>query len=304
MGDGIIMWIEIFEWMIVSGFLISCVGLILAKKWIILSELFAGSIFGVMLEYLNIAIFQTYTYNTGFFIQVGNAPNNVPIAIGLAWGLIGITTFNISERWGNNEFIHLLMAVMIAVSFDLFLDVVATRLDGGFWVWIGIDLDWNITMDSLYGIPWGNFMGWYFVIFFFGLFRKIFRKTFSQSTWWQNILRMVLIPIASNAALLATLFLLGITRLVYYGAVVFGVLYLLSLGVIITYNIVKKPEIKYAQFSYTVIFWAGVYLYLFVISILEDFWKKIPVFMLICLFLFALTIFVDIFSVKRKNNPN
>ncbi|MHA1775928.1 MAG: hypothetical protein ACTSWC_04085 [Promethearchaeota archaeon] len=298
------MWIELFEWMVVGSFVIALVGLIICKKWIIISELFAGAIFGVMLEYINIALFQGYTYHADFLLQLGKPPNNVPVAIGMAWGLLGISTLNISERWQTFPIIQILFAVIIAVSYDLLLDVVVTRLEGGFWIWAGFPLEWTITSKALYGVPWGNFIGWFFVMFYFGFFRKIGRKLLSKPNWWKNILRMLIIPIASNVSLLITLLLLGIIGAMPYGSIIFGILYGGSILLVLGFIIFKHPEIEKVKFSYTIFFWIGNYLYLIIVTILEHFWANIQLYLIICVLFFVLTLFVDIFSIKFKRNPN
>ncbi|MCF2140387.1 MAG: carotenoid biosynthesis protein [Candidatus Lokiarchaeota archaeon] len=294
------MWLELFEWMIVIIYLFTVIGLILNKNGIVLSELIGGTLFGLMLEYLNIALFHGYTYHVGFLFQIGNPPNNVPIVIGLAWGLLGITTSELSERFQIPEILQILMSVILAVSYDLFLDVIVIRLEGGFWVWGGFAIDWTINSEALFGIPWGNFIGWFFVMFYFGLFRKIGRKFLKDINWKQNLIRIFAIPILSDGLLLFTFFLIGILGLHHYGAILFLILFLGSFISVISFIIIKHPSIHYVKQSFSLFFWISIYVYLIVISLIMNYWSQIPIYLSFCMILIIGTIILDLLSIKKN----
>ena len=43
---------------------------------------------------------------------------------------------------------------------DILLDVVAIRLDGGFWVWVGNPINTEITQHTFLSVIWVNFLGY------------------------------------------------------------------------------------------------------------------------------------------------
>ncbi|WP_457559166.1 carotenoid biosynthesis protein [Candidatus Harpocratesius sp.] len=294
------MWLELFEWMVVIIYLFAVIGLILNKNGIILSELIGGTLFGLMLEYLNIALFHGYTYHTGFLFQIGNPPNNVPIVIGLAWGLLGITSSELSERYQIPVILQILLSVIIAVSYDLFLDVIVIRLEGGFWVWGGFITDWNISLEALYGVPWFNFVGWFFVMFYFGVLRKSGRKFLKDTNWKQNLIRIFAIPILSDILLLLTFFILGILGLHHYSAIMFLILFLGSIIAVISYMVTKHPNILYVKHSFSLFFWISIYVYLIVVSLIFNFWNQIPAYLSLCTILIIGTVILEILSIKQN----
>ena len=79
-----------------------------------------------------------------FLIQVGGA-HNIPIVIGLAWGMLLTSAREITRNYSIPKAIKALFEAIFVVSVDLFLDVVAVRLEGGFWTWIGVPLTAEIT---------------------------------------------------------------------------------------------------------------------------------------------------------------
>ena len=52
------------------------------------------------------------------------------------------------------------MAGMFIVTMDILLDVVAIRLDGGFWVWAGKEINLAIDQHTFMSVIWVNFLGY------------------------------------------------------------------------------------------------------------------------------------------------
>ena len=50
----------------------------------------------------------------------------------------------------------------LIVTMDLFLDVAAIRLNGGFWVWDGREITLEITHHMFMSVIWVNFLGYMF----------------------------------------------------------------------------------------------------------------------------------------------
>jgi hypothetical protein len=127
----------------------------------------SGSIFGLLLEYLNVILFDTYTYSPLFIIQVFEPPNNIPICIALCWGLIIYSSMKVSDRIGLPTWSRPFLDALLALTLDLSIDAIAIRLDGGFWTWTGIPMDSEFTTTSFFGVHYGNFVGWFFVVLIF-----------------------------------------------------------------------------------------------------------------------------------------
>jgi uncharacterized membrane protein len=114
--------------------------------------------YGFILEALNIRMSgRFYEYSNAFLLQFAG----VPLSIGAGWG----TIYYVARRYA--EQFHLawwqipLLMALVALSFDLSLDVNAIRL--GFWHWkIPLGEEW-------FGVPYDNFFGWLAVMWTFAL---------------------------------------------------------------------------------------------------------------------------------------
>ncbi|MHA1673929.1 MAG: carotenoid biosynthesis protein [Promethearchaeota archaeon] len=290
------MWIQIFEVMIIVIYAIAIGLLIKSRDYTRIGELINGTIFGIMLEYLNIIFFEGYLYHPDFWLQAGAVPDNVPLVIGMAWGLLGICTRAIADRFDLPTVVTLLFATILAVTFDLYLDIVAVRLEGGFWVWFGFPENWDITNIGLYGVPWGNYIGWFSVMFYLGLFNHITRRIDRPTRKWIHAVRIIVVPIVSNIALLGTLVLLAFTELRYYAGWIFGALYIGSMILVGFHLIRSKKPIKPSHSPFTAMFFIMNYLFVLSASIVKGFWADIPLFLAGCAILALISILLDVKS--------
>ena len=160
-----IFWTYIFEIGIDCLFLIALTSDLKNKEYRQFTTLLIGTIFGLLLEYVNVVITHPYGYSQNFLIQIGSFPDNIPIVIGLTWGILLQTARQITACFKMPLIIKILFESALIVSVDLFLDLVATRLEGGFWVWYDTQLVLTINNKSLFGIGWENYYGWFFVTF-------------------------------------------------------------------------------------------------------------------------------------------
>ncbi len=158
--------IVIFEVFITATFTGTFVILFLRKSWLDLATLGGASIFGVTLEFCNVLFFETYHYNVLFLLQIGIPPQNIPLSIGLAWGLIIYSSMIISDSKNLSNHVRPFMDATLALTIDLSMDAIAIRLDGGFWTWF-VPLTTSVDEVSFFGVPYGNFYGWWMVVFIF-----------------------------------------------------------------------------------------------------------------------------------------
>jgi hypothetical protein len=143
----------IFELLIYLLFTI-CLTHARRQSWAAVWQLTAGVIFGLLLEWSTIQQFHFYTYGR-FLIMLGD----VPLPIGVAWGVIIYTARLFSDSTSLPEWARPVLDGLLALNIDLSMDAIAIRL--GFWQW-GIG-----SNQQYFGVPFGNFWAWFWVVFFF-----------------------------------------------------------------------------------------------------------------------------------------
>jgi len=294
-------WILGFEIPMVLLFLFAFGMLIKGKDFSRLSDLITAFVFGITLEYFNMAITEGYHYHTDFFLQFGNPPTNVPIVIGLAWGMLLLTAQDISRRLKLPLRIRIFFEAAFVVSLDIMLDVIAIRLEGGFWVWDTISTNLTITNTSFFGVGWMNFIGWYFVIFFVSLSLHLMNKKIEEKSWVWQIAKILIIPIVSYLGLFGMLSAINF-GLMGYSWLAFLGLYFISILIPLIYLIRKHPiEIEKNCSLFPIIFYVFSYLFsvaaMFYLGLVTD----VLWFFFIGLLQFGITIFIVVSVTDFKN---
>jgi len=87
----------------------------------------------------------------------------VPLCISVSWGIIIYTALETTDRLALPLLLRPLLDTLLALTIDLAMDAVAIRL--GFWTW-GMDGAW-------FGVPLGNFYGWFWVVLSFSLLVRL-----------------------------------------------------------------------------------------------------------------------------------
>lgn len=142
-------------------------------------RLFAGILFGVLLELATIRQLHAYQYGQ-FLIMVFD----VPLGIGVAWGCILYSVMEFSDSSSLPYFMRPILDGLLALNIDLSLDAVAIRF--GFWQW-GQALDFQY-----FGVPYANFWAWFWVIFFFSLGYRLFaRRRDWIGVWISPVLALI-----------------------------------------------------------------------------------------------------------------
>lgn len=146
--------------------------------WLFLSAAFAG----FALELLAVRVTDIYHYSQGFYISIGFKPYQFPFFGGLMWGGLTVYALRIARKLGMNRLMTALAGGWLIVTMDLFLDVAAIRLNGGFWVWDGREITLDITHHMFMSVIWVNFLGYLFetpAVLFFYLRSEEKRKNYS-----------------------------------------------------------------------------------------------------------------------------
>ena len=131
-------------------------------------EFLMGGVYGIILELATMAQLQGYHYGR-FMIMIGDAP----LPIGMGWAVIIYSSMEFSDRLDLPEPIRPFADALLALNIDLAMDPIATRL--GFWEWhvVSPDARWP---DAWFGVPWGNFWGWFVVVSSFSLLLRMMRR--------------------------------------------------------------------------------------------------------------------------------
>ncbi|MHA1647976.1 MAG: hypothetical protein ACTSVL_10420 [Promethearchaeota archaeon] len=294
-------WILGFEIPTVLLFLFALGMLIKGKDFSRLSDLMTAFVFGITLEYMNMFLTKGYHYNTSFFLQFGNPPTNVPIVIGLAWGMLLLTAQDVSRRLKLPLRVRIFFEAAFVVSTDIMLDVIAIRLEGGFWVWDTVSTDLTITNTSFFGVGWMNFIGWYFVIFFVSLSLHTMNNKIKEKSWMWQITKVLIIPIVSYLGLIGMLSAINF-GLMGYSWLVFLGLYFISIIIPLIYLIRKRPiEIEKTRSLFPLLFYLFSYLFsvaaMFYLGLVND----VLWFFFMGLLQFGITIFIVVSVTDFKN---
>ncbi len=127
-------------------------------------KIFAGICFGLLLEYATIQQTRSYVYGK-FPIMLFN---EVPLSIGMGWGVIIYSAGLYTDTLAIKNWMKPIIDSLIALNIDLAMDTIAIRLK----MW-----DWGIPLDSqFFGVKWGNFWGWFWVVLSFSFAFRYFSK--------------------------------------------------------------------------------------------------------------------------------
>jgi len=145
-----------------------------------LLRLFAGILFGVLLELATLRQLHAYHYGQ-FLLMVWD----VPLGIGVAWGSILYSVMEFSDTSSLPYFVRPVLDGLLALNIDLSLDAVAIRF--GFW-------DWGAGLNFQYfGVPYANFWAWFWVIFFFSFgYRLLARRKDWLGVWISALLALMI----------------------------------------------------------------------------------------------------------------
>jgi hypothetical protein len=162
-----------------------------------------GLVFGLLLEYMEVFM-GSYTYGR-FEVMLGIAPLQIPLCIGVGWGIIMYSGRLFTDRLGFSLIACAALDTLLALNIDLSMDIVAYRLHMWNWNWQGTGL--NPLTAQWFGIPYGNFVGWQTVVFCYSFFFRYFeRKVIKQK---DLILKWLIVALL---ALVCSLFVLYSTE--------------------------------------------------------------------------------------------
>ncbi|MHA1974082.1 MAG: carotenoid biosynthesis protein [Candidatus Hodarchaeales archaeon] len=312
--------IFIFEAFVVTVFSGALIILIIRRNWLDFLTLISATAFGVTLEFFNVLLYDTYHYNILFILQIGAPPLNIPISIGIGWGLIIYSAMVVSDSLNISQFAKPFIDTTLAMTIDLSMDAIAIRLDGGFWTWF-VPLINTISEISFFGVPYGNFYGWWMVVLIFSTMVRMGRTIFQKSKN-QGYLFFLVIPFISYIPLYMSMqaiifcaqltILFGLHSDLYaalYSTTLYLTIFVLSLGVIIpllSLKFLKKGSISFHLHDYTVasflplITFLGFHLVFFLLGTIYELWFDLPLVLAIALVLFVFHLILHYFLWKKE----
>ena len=296
-------WINAFELICYFIVFVLIVDILKKKNYRELELLISGALAGFALELLAVRFTGIYHYSKDFYISIGFEPYQFPFFGGLMWGGITVCAFRIAEKFPFDKIMKALLTGWLIVTMDLLLDVVAIRLNGGFWVWEGRAITLDINHHMFMSVIWVNFLGYMFevpAIVYMSL--KSWGKDHGASKI--NIGRSLLIGAGGvvfvSVLSLISLYLNKISD-EWFSFVSFLLIWIFVLAKLIAVLISEKDNISFSQKKdwTLVIFWLAIYSYciagLFKLGII----KALPLYGVFAFIIFILTLTLAFMDVSK-----
>lgn len=153
-------WIHSFELMCYGIVAVMLVDLVRKRDYDSLFTFGSAAIVGFVMELLAVAVTDIYYYNPAFYLNLGFAPKQFPVFGGFMWGGLTVYGIKLAQKLKWDKIRTALAAGMFIVTMDILLDVVAIRLDDGFWVWVGKEIQLEIDQHTFMSVIWVNFLGY------------------------------------------------------------------------------------------------------------------------------------------------
>lgn len=298
-------WINSFE--IICYFIVTIlvIDILKNKNYRELGLLISGAIAGFSLELLAVRLTDIYHYSNDFCISIGFVPYQFPFFGGLMWGGITVCALRIAKKFSLTKIMTALLSGWLIVSMDLLLDVVAIRLDGGFWVWDGRPINLFINHQMFMSVIWVNFLGYMFEV------PSIVYMTLNS---WEkhdderlNLMRSLLIGIGGVA-------FVGICSSIslYLNKITdewFAVLAFLAIWIFVLIKLIREilAQRKNLTFGHkkdwtTFVFWFCIYAYCIGGLIKLEIIQAVPVYGIFAFMLFVMTLLLALVDVKESDD--
>lgn len=297
-------WLNSFELICYIIVALLLVNLVRHKDYNSLFTFGAAALVGFFMELAAVAVTDIYYYNQGFWLNLGSEPKQFPLFGGLMWGGLTVCGIKLAEKLNFGKTMTALAAGMFIVTMDILLDVVAIRLDGGFWTWVGNPISTEITQSTFLSVIWVNFLGYMIETPTVVILTQIKSKKVEPRQFGKQTLGMVLIAlVAIIVTAVGSLTALGLNILTndWFACTAFTLLWVFMV-VDITIQAFRRGLLpmkpKYWDLSIT-LFWLAMYVYCLVAIINLGFAKDLSWFFIIGLIFMISTIYVAISEPKK-----
>lgn len=294
-------WINSFEIICYFLVLILIIDIVKGKSYRELGLLISGALAGFCLELLAVRFTDIYHYSKEFYISIGKSNYQFPFFGGLMWGGVSVCALRIANKFSIDKFTKALLSGFLIVSMDLFLDVIAIRLDGGFWVWDGRPINLIINHHMFMSVIWVNFLGYMFEV------PAIIYMTLSH---WEksnnkdsiNLLKSILIAFAGVVFVaLSSGLSLFLNRLSdeWFSFLAFILIWIFVFVKLIFIVIRHRKDISFTgKKDYTlIIFWLSIYTYCIFALIKLKIFKEVFLYGLFAILLMLITLSLSFMNV-------
>lgn len=289
-------WIHTFELMCYVIVAIMLIDLIRKKDYDSLFTFGSAAIVGFIMELLAVAVTDIYYYNSDFYLNLGFEPKQFPVFGGFMWGGLTVYGIKLAQKLKWNKLMTALAAGMFIVTMDILLDVVAIRLDGGFWVWVGKEISLGIDQHTFMSVIWVNFFGYMIETPTVVLMTLRKREKIAPTDFKKQTVHMVLIALGAILVTAAgSLIALGLNAVTndWFACIAFVLLWTVMFVWMIC-RCVKlrmrpgKPNIP------AVVFWLAMYGYCLVALCGLGIHQQVPWFLLVGIVFTAGTLYVTV----------
>lgn len=257
-------WINAFEiicYIIVCIFLID---VIKKKTWNELYMLISAAIAGFSLELLAVRLTDIYHYSNLYYIMIGVEPYQFPFFGGLMWGAVAVCAYRLAKKFKLSPLMTALLSGFFVVSMDLFLDVAAIRLSGGFWVWDGREINLLINHHTFMSVIWVNFLGYMFETPSIIYYSEAYWRRNEKSTI-KNVIAAIVIGLMSVTTVGVLSFIslkLNAISGEWFSCIAFVILWLYIFIRLIREIVLRGKEVKIKLDDPALtIFWFAIYAY-------------------------------------------
>lgn len=259
-------WLNAFELMCYTIVAIMLIDLIRKKDYNSLFTFGSAALVGFIMELLAVAVTDIYYYNPGFWLNLGAEPKQFPVFGGFMWGGLTVYGIKLAKRLNLNHVLTALCAGMFIVTMDILLDVVAIRLDGGFWTWVGKPINTVIDQHTFMSVIWVNFLGYMIETPTVVLLTLKKREKVAEKDWKRQTISMFLIAFGAIVVTASgSLIALGLNALTndWFACIAFVVLWVTLVVILVKHVFKQKPRIaKPKRWDVPmIIFWTAMYAY-------------------------------------------
>lgn len=298
-------WINAFELMcyiIVAIMLIDCIH---KKDYNALFTFGAAAIVGFFMELAAVAVTDIYYYNDSFWLSLGKAPKQFPLFGGFMWGGLTVYAMRLAKKLNFGKWMTAFATGFFIVTMDILLDVVAIRLDGGFWTWVGNPINTEITQHTFLSVIWVNFLGYMLEVPAVVMITQWKNKKIKETEWLKQTLWMFIVAVcAIIVTAIGSLAALGLNVITddWFSCIAFSVLWVMLAVLILrqAFKIKLKPiALKQWDFS-MLLFWLAMYGYCLIALGALGFIAELPWFFVVGLVFTAGTMYVGIAEQTNK----
>lgn len=297
-------WINGFELMCYIIVVIMLADLIRKKDYNSLFVFGAAALVGYFMELAAVAVTDIYYYNPDFWLSLGSEPKQFPVFGGLMWGGLTVYGIKLAKRLNFGKWRTALAAGMFIVTMDILLDVVAIRLDGGFWTWVGNPINLEISQHTFLSVIWVNFLGYMIETPTVVMLTQLKCQRIRENDFKKQTIAMFLIAIGAIVVTGAgSLAALGLNALTddWFACIAFSVLWAV-MAVLIMRQLIRQRlrPMAVSKWELTMlIFWMAMYGYCIIAIFALDLSAQLPWFLLMGLVFAGVTAYVAVSDTRK-----